>query len=218
MGLLKKLDKLLVIPLMALLLNISCLPNRDLRNFTLYGETKKVESSKLKIKGAYCTEKKRTYKFSKDDTDNYVECFVLYENGIFLNLFAIGIKSDVGTAINDLVDHFEENKKVNSRQIDMWGAYKIEGEALSIQCYTHPFGVIIRTSKVLNYEMQILNDTTLIEFEDVLKNPIPPSNYYLFKTNKKPDSTNLFMTNKRIKKKLDRLYEKRHRNDNVKKE
>jgi len=58
---------------------------------------------------------------------------------------------------------------------------------------------------------KIINNTT-IEFDEgfCFNNEEVSKRFTLVETKSKPDSVNIFMTNKRIKRKLDRLYKERH--------
>ncbi len=205
MGILRKVY--LYIFFLLILIDISCWPTRDLKNFTLYGETTEVDTNKLKINGVY-------YTLQKSENKSRVKCFVLYENGTYLDLTSCEINSNIESAIDSLISNFNAHQKMYSTEyISIWGAFKIMEDTLLIQRYHSSImpkpGIITFTSKVFNYKMKILNDTTLIEgsVDDESKSIF--EEYYLFKTNRKPDSTNLFMTNKRVKRKLDKLNEKR---------
>jgi len=194
---------------------MSCWPTRDLRNFTLYRETKQVDSDKLKINGIYyAIQKKENY---KERSNDYVNCFVLFENGTYLDLSSNEIKISADSSVNLLVSHYANRQAYLAAAISQWGAFKVVKDTLFIQRYHHlvmpKSGIIAFTSKVFDYKMKILNDTTLVEI-DKSTGVHGEDKFYLYETNNKPDSTNLFMTNKRIKRKLDRLYEKRHRKDN----
>ncbi len=119
---------------------------------------------------------------------------------------------NVGTAISEITEDFEVNKKRYSNYLQFWGAYKIVQDSILIQWYRTDLGgpkqgVMAYTAKVYEDQMKIQNDTTLFEIRDESK--IHYEKYHLYKT-QKPDSTNLFMTNKKINRKLERLYKKRH--------
>ena len=131
-----------------------------------------------------------------------------YSNGTFLNLYSNEIKSNVGTAISEIIKDFEVNKKRYANYLEFWGAYKMVQDTLLIQRYVTDLGgprpgIIVHTARALDDQMKIQNDTTLFEIRDESK--IYYEKYHLFKT-QKPDSPNLFMTNAGIKRKLDRLY------------
>jgi hypothetical protein len=194
-----------------LLITVSCWPTRDLKNFTFWGETKGVDSKKLKINGVYFKiEKRKSNQFFNSD---HVRCFVLYKNGSYLDMLSAEINYSIDSTINFLIQYRPETRQ----SISNWGAFKIVGDTLFLQRYHHFVmpkpGTITFTSKIFSYNTKILNDTTLVEIKENSTDGYDEGKYYLFKTTNKPDSTNLFMTNKRIKRKLDRLYERRHRND-----
>ena len=118
MRFLKRTAEIFIVQLIAFVICTSCIRNKDLRNFTLYNETKKTDLNKLKINGVYYTlKKKENYRFRNND---YVTGFVLYENGTYLNLNSTEIKVDKKTAINSLVEHFENYKKIYSKDLDNW--------------------------------------------------------------------------------------------------
>ena len=208
MGILRKKD--LTFALLALLLNASCWPTNDLKHFTLYGETKNVDPKKLNINGVYYRiERKESNRVWKYD---HIRCMAFYSNGTFLNLFSNEIKLNVGTAIREIIEDFEVNKKRYSNYLQFWGAYKIVQDSILIQWYRTDLGgpkqgVIAYTARVYEDQMKIQNDTTLFEIRDESKTYY--EKYHLYKT-QKPDSTNIFMTNAGIKRKLERLYKKRH--------
>jgi len=208
MGILRKKD--LIIALLALLLNASCWPTYDLRNFTLYGETKSADPKKLNINGVYYRiERKESNRVWKYD---HIRCMVFYSNGTFLNLFSNEVKLNVGTAISEITEDFEVNKKRYSNYLQFWGAYKIVQDTILIQWYVTDgggpkSGLITYTAKVFDRKMKIENDTTLLEMS--AKSNGENEKYDLYRT-EKPDSTNLFMTNAGIKRKLERLYKNRH--------
>jgi hypothetical protein len=95
--------------------------------------------------------------------------------------------------------------------VSFWGAFKIAGDTLLIQRYqawqSPDYTVLTPTAKVFNYRMKILNDTTLLDISGNSANAA--ERYTLYKTKAKPDSTNWFMTDDRVKKKLERLRAKR---------
>lgn len=165
---------------------------RDLKDFTLYGKTLSVDPAKLKINGVY---------YNK--SGGRVECFVLYHNGIYLELPGTRINSDVESAIESVLIHTKRYQKTFSTDISMWGAFEIVSDTLSIQQFHHPASSEVFFITVFNYSMKILNDTTLVRIGDY-------NMYHLYRTDNKPDSTNLFTTNKKIRKRLDKLYEKRN--------
>jgi hypothetical protein len=200
--------KNLLIALFAILLNTSCWPTKDLNHFTLYGETNHATIHNLNIKGIYYNiQRKESNRFWNYD---HVRCIVFYNNGTFLDLHSTEVKSNVSNAIDDMLKNFERNKERYSEHISFWGAYRILQDTIQIQSYdtwVKPKGApITYAAKVVNHEMKIVNDTTLV---DVGEANLGQEKYYLFKAHK-PDSTNLFMTNSRIKKKLARLYRARH--------
>ena len=212
MGILKKNYLLLVIQIIVTLLCTSCIHSKNLRKFNLYNELINIDSSILKIDGIYsAVESKKTNEFRNYDQ---IRCFALYENGIYLDLLADDILINKRQAIDSLIWHFEKFKKLYSNTVRHWGAYNIVDDTLSIQRFTEPYGVFFTTSYVYEYRMKILNDSTLVQFEKADDgHTVNRVVYELFKTDEKPDSTNLFITNKRIKARLDRLYKKRHSND-----
>jgi hypothetical protein len=189
-----------------LVVSVSCWPTRDLRNFTLYGETKSVENKRLKINGVFCTVIERennTYQ-----NQGRIECFVLYDNGTYLDLNGNVINGDKNSAIGELIRHFEKNRKLYSNTISQWGVFKMISDTIHIQRYLSIASSSIRqTSKVIDLKMKILNDSTLVEINDAQTDL---RSYSLYRISDKPDSTNLFSTNERIKNKLNRFYEKRH--------
>ncbi len=194
MGILRQ--KFMYVLCFLLTVEVSCGLVRDLKNFTLYNKTSRVDSNKLKINGIY-------YSVQKEGN---VECFVLYQNGTYLNLNGTKINSDVASAIESLLQHNRNFQKTFSTQISKWGAFEVVSDTLLIQSFHHPASSEVFFTTVFNYNMKILNDTTLVEMRYGYNNS---RKYYLYKTQSKPDSVNLFHTNKRIKSKLDKLYEKR---------
>jgi hypothetical protein len=128
---------------------------------------------------------------------------------MYLNLNGTSINSDVISAIESLLLHAKSYQKTFSTHISRWGAFEIVSDTLSIQGFHHPASSGVFFTTVFNYNMKILNDTTLVEMGGV-DYTLNINKYHFYRTDNKPDSTNLFSTNKTIKRKLDRLYEKRN--------
>jgi len=186
---------------LSLMVNVSCWPSRDLRHFTLYGKTKGVNPTKLKINGVYYAIGKSYYPNREGKS---IEGFILYENGTYLDLHSCEFDVDIKTSINSLISHFESRQQMYSWYIDHWGAFMIVGDTMLLQGFESwrmpKPGTIVYRSVVYDYKMRILNDSTLV---GIYTNP--PIKFSLFKTSHKPDSTNLFTTNSRIKEKLEKL-------------
>jgi len=187
----------------------SCLPTRSLRHFTLYGETKKVDPKKFKINGIYFSVIPRACnRFWYSDL---IKCFIFYENGFFFSIEHSGLDTlDMEASLNQYLEILDKLgfKGGFKGDVRYWGSYFIDDNKLLTQKYdTDAFrwvlGPILRA--------KIINNTT-IEFDEgfCFNNEEVSKRFTLVETKSKPDSVNIFMTNKRIKRKLDRLYKERH--------
>lgn len=189
---------------------ISCgVPTYDLKNFTLYKETKFVDSSKLRIDGIYylIVPKECNY---LNDSSTHMRCFVFFENGFLFSANFAANSRDIRKSLSEFIKSYEESTKSQiSDEIRFWGAFKIVGDTLLVQKYDRVNGV---NCIVFSWNARIISNRT-IEFDKSFcsDNVSSSRRFELLQTNDKPDSINLFLTNKRIKSKLDRLYEARHK-------
>jgi len=193
--------------ILILLINTCC--NRSISDFTLYN--KKPDLDHLRIDGIY-------YRLlppelvSKFMRDTLVNGFILYQDGIYLSFPSYEIyRKDVESTLKNAVNNSNIFQKRYPSTPGRWGAYEITSDTLHIQYFVYYEG---QTSLLDRYYL-IKNDSTLekIITEDAEK--IYDQERYnlfkLFRTKQKPDSVNVFKTNKRIKNKLDRLYSRRVR-------
>lgn len=173
----------------------SCWTVKDLKDYSFYGKTAKVDPHKLKIDGAYYIIQ-----------GNYVQCFLLYQNGTYHSLFShkldSGYKAGLGyeAAIEKILRYGQTYHEKYAENIDMWGSFVIKSDTLHVQRFHSPATSEVYFPKVYDYKMRIVNNTTLVEIHDKL------NEYHFYKTKNKPDSTNLFTTNERMNKKLKRLH------------
>lgn len=119
------------------------------------------------------------------------------------------MRYDLAGTIDHALRFIEDHKAQIAENHNRWGAFKIVGDTLLIQGYNQWEGgkgidPFIYSSRVYNQKMKIMNDTTLLSMGG--------REYHLFKINK-PDSTNVFMTDKKVKEKLEKLYKARHQKD-----
>ena len=201
MGLLR-----VVIAIVMLVTIFSCYPTKDLRHFTLYGEPTNVDNNNLKINGIYYTLIPKAA--NPYESSDYINGFALFENGSFLDLTSVNLENGLPEAIKKIVRVSDKFKY--SEDFRHLGVFKIEGDSLHLQYYRNYFIAGVQC-KVLSTEALILNDST-IEFKDWYLDSYREAGgkYHFFKTNVKPDSITALMTNKRVRRKLERLYKKRH--------
>jgi hypothetical protein len=193
----------IILTSLAILLT-GCWAIRDLKDYTFYGKTSKVDTRKLKITGAY-------YTIYKQGNADYVKCFLLYQDGTYHNLFShiidSRVESGLDIAIENILKYGKDYHEKYQRNIDMWGSFVIKSDTLHVQRFHSPASSEVFFTKVYDYKMRIVNDTTLFEIQTGY-----PSDrleeYHFYETKNKPDSTNLFETNERFAKRLERLRSK----------
>lgn len=190
--------KLLLAYLLMALLFIGCIRNRNLRQFTVYNKLKTEELSKLKINGVY---------YRLIPKDGSVNCFVLYNDGTCLHLFGYPYYNNIDASIDYMISDFNKHIKYLKTSQNKWGGYEIKGDTIHIQVFqgydTQPFYLLNRY--YLIKDSVTLEKVMTEDFEKIYDKE-ELNLFHLYQTNSKPDSTNLFMTNERIKRKLERLY------------
>lgn len=221
MGMVKVITVLLMILLLIIIQSCIIIPTRNLRKFTLWNELKKESLTNLKIEGIYYTYRKNEF---SPPANLYIDTFILYADGTYFYSFAYNTSSLDEMARQILIGDKRYGYKYHRNNDSHWGAFIIQDDKLLIQSFesfvniTAPLPPVILTSKVYEMEYKIVNDSTLIKksFKGKLIPIAKRDTFRLYPTKLKPDSVNLFMTNKRTHNKLERLYKKRHRNDKLK--
>jgi len=200
-----------------LLLATGCWPTRDLRHFTLHGETKYVDPGRLNIDGVYYT----IVREKSDgimEYDDYVRCLAFYGDGTVLYLQDFPMRyvdatnqphgHDVDETIRRGLALFRSDAFTHASDMKFWGAYKISGDTLILQRFerfkSQADGGVRLSNRVSTSKMMIVNDSTLRTVDK--RNSVE----FLFHKTIKPDSINLFSTNQRIRNKLARAYRARH--------
>jgi|GEM_PF-4321032 len=208
MGLLKKNGESLSSIILLSFVLVACIPTHSLRHFTFYGETKKVDPNKLKINGIYYSIVPR--KCNAFEVSDHVKWFIFYENGFFLSLDYSGLKQDsLEISIEQYLASFSKRRGYRYQDNEInWGAYVINRNTLFMQGY---YRIAAVRCYVFQREAKIIDNTTISFVKGFCENNSEiAKKFTLLETSSKPDSVNIFMANKRIKRKLDRLYEKRH--------
>jgi hypothetical protein len=182
--------------------------NQSMNEFTLYNKNKIMAATSVLTDGVY-------YRLippdlvSKFQKDTLLDCFVLYKNSSYFTYSAV-YKNDIASTLRIAKDHFDEHYKTFKYSPNNWGAFEINADTIHAQYFS--------TSEIkssVGERYYIIRDKTSVEKvissdKETLYDAKELNIFRFFKTNQKPDSTNVFITNKRIRDKLDRLYDKRH--------
>jgi hypothetical protein len=191
-----------------------CIPNRNLNDFTLYNNGRLVASHPLRTDGIFYA-LLPPESVSSFQTDTLVTCFVLYSNGICLrDPFTRPVRSNLRNVILNVLNDFNKEKQKNARWQNCWGAYEVRDSMLHIQSFA---GYESQVYHLINSFYIIEGSLSLRQVIVFERSEIPelaePIVYKFFPLSHKPDSINLFSANKRIARKLNRLYHNRHRPD-----
>jgi hypothetical protein len=187
-----------ILPIILLVVLISgCWSVRYLDDYTLYRKTVAVDRNILRTDGVY-------YTVTNSDKVPRVECFVLYQDGTYYNLVT-HISNNVEDALGSILKYHREHHAKLSNQLIFWGAFEIFTDTLHVQGFRSSADSEVYFTQVYDYKLRIVNDSTLVE----IQTPYPRDKvrqFHFYRIDNKPDSTNLFMTNEKMRKRLERKH------------
>jgi hypothetical protein len=198
-----------------------CLPYKDYKHLTLAKKDSGIDKSNLKINGIY-------YNTSTEPTNSnygHIHMFILYQDGTYLRMNPIEYDHysyNKNTVILSTLAFYKNANLKNA--ITVWGRYTIKNDTIITQRFEQgpawvyrvreDIGRIINDSTIVFFAYSIPANIGLISFAEIQKEDGYKHTYYLYPTEAKPDSTNLFTMNKRIVRRLDKFAEKRERKEN----
>lgn len=117
-----------------------------------------------------------------------VNSFFLYRNGVFLEGW---IPNDI-VDLDEIDDYYKNpsNYSVIYDLADVWGVFIVEGSDMTIEKWIGSSGDPYPTAKSVG---TVLNDTTLIGFNDLFGWSSQQDTFHFRQFSSKPDSTNVFV-------------------------
>jgi hypothetical protein len=190
-----------------------CIPVTDYRHFTTFRTSPGIKSSKLRTDGVY-------YGEEINSAFRY-HLFVLYQDGTYLNLVSTNT-DNIGKKIEEKFAQFREGSFAkNIPPIYFWGRFAIHNDTIVIQDFKKAWESLYR-DRIRERAGIIKNDSTIViksyryyikKRMDSFEKPERIENlnlvYKFYKTDYKPDSTNLFNSNNRLKRKIMRRVKKK---------
>lgn len=209
MGILKHVLQVKRLFLLLFLLSVLTSCWQSLKHFTFYNATG--TSNNLRINGVYFRVLPPEL-ISNYEKNSMLNGFVLYQNGTYLAFnFHRDIHEDLKNEFKWFVKHTNDYNKEFPYSPDNWGAYRISADTLYVQYF-----VSYENRTSLHTRYYLIRDSTTIEkiMSGDREGLYAQKKYNFFKLfekmKQKPDSVNVFMMSKRVKRKLERLYEKRN--------
>ena len=202
-----------VIVLLIILIICACIPDKHLRNFTLYNQ--KIEPiSGLKTEGMFLSRRKLSFPVDKNHPYHY-SCFAFYNDGSFLNYYIGDHFNNIDSVVSKHLNNSKFRQGVGDR-LSYWGAFVKKNDTLYIQRFAKGGG---HKYFVINDTAVVVNDSTLTmhgnEYSRKTNNwQRVEKTYNFYATSLKPDSMNVFKKDNDIKKRLDKIYERRNRSKN----
>ncbi|MBC8111249.1 MAG: hypothetical protein H7Y04_09345 [Verrucomicrobia bacterium] len=216
----KKLNTLFIL---AAIIIQSCIPRSDLKHFTLYNTSANFTSSKLRVNGLYAT----VIEDNIGEKKRYYPCFfALYEDGIFLDMWCsddstlTNIAKEAQEKINFIVK-YKHKLNLANQSVSQWGRFQIRNDTIIIQDFVHcnrPWIYVVRERKG-----EIINDLTLVihseeefarcNWEDNFRKVNMRDEglnrvYHFYRTDQKPDSINQFMTDEKLRHRIEKKLRK----------
>jgi len=199
-----------VIVLLILLTISACIPDKHLRNFTLYNQ--KIEPvNGLKTEGMFLCRREESFPVDKDHP-YYYNCFAFYKDGSFLKYNTGDRFINIDSAVSNILTNSKFRKEVGDH-LSHWGAFVKKNDTLYIQRFAKGGGWKF---EVINDTAVVVNDSTLTMYGNEYSQESSSlqrikKTYSFYATSLKPDSMNVFKKDNSIKRRLDKIYERRNR-------